>query len=140
MASGYNGRFFDARAAHGAPISIVWDGQLIDHATWWAVPRGARSRDVAEAFIRFATDPQRMADQAMRISYGPTRESARRRVGRHATLGIDMRDQLPTSGDRVRRAVVEDSDWYARTEALRERRFARWLASSGAGPCPTDRD
>jgi len=139
MSSGYNGRFFEAQAAAGAPISLIWDGQLVDHATW-AIPRGAKATGRAQAFIAFATRAERMADQAMRISYGPTRDSARRRVGRHVEFGIDMNDHLPTSGERMRRAVVRDSDWYARTETLRQRRFAEWLRAPGVGPCPDARE
>ena len=36
MASGYNGRFFDAWAAK-RPIGMIWDGQIIDRSVW-AVP------------------------------------------------------------------------------------------------------
>jgi len=135
MSSGYNGRFFDAQTTADAPISLIWDGQLIDRATW-AIPRGARNSGNARAFIGFATRAERMADQAMRISYGPTRESARRRVGLHVELGVDMNDYLPTGGERMRQAVIRDNEWYARTQELRRRRFAEWLEGSGVGPCP----
>jgi len=131
MASGFNGRFFHAQVVEGAPISVIWDGQLVDHATW-AVVRGTPRRDRAERFIRFATRAGPMAEQAMRISYGPTRASARRRVGLHVTTGVDMREHLPTRGNRLARAIHEDSEWYARTRALRERRFRAWLAQGEA--------
>ena len=134
MTSGYNGRFFHAQVIDGAPISVIWDGQLVDHATW-AIPRGAKHLDEARAFIRFATRPEHMARQAMHISYGPTRESARRRIGQHVVTGVDMADHLPTSGTRPEHAIVEDSDWYARTESLRQRRFDEWVKASEAQPC-----
>jgi len=127
LASGYNGRFFHAQVVGGAPIAVVWDGQLVDHATW-AIPRGTPRRDLAERFVRFATRPARMAEQAAHISYGPTRASARRRVGLHVETGVDMSDHLPTSGARLDRAIREDAEWYARTAALRARRFRAWLA------------
>jgi putative spermidine/putrescine transport system substrate-binding protein len=133
MASGYNGRFFHAQVIESAPIAIIWDGQLVDHATW-AIPRNAPSPRRAMRFIRFATHPERMADQAMRISYAPTRASARRRVGLHVEAGVDMSDHLPTSGSRMGRAIREDSVWYARTEALRARRFAQWLGADRGCP------
>ena len=134
MTSGYNGRFFHAQVIDDAPISVIWDGQLMDHATW-AIPRGATHLEEAQAFIRFATRPEHMARQAMHISYGPTRESARRRIGQHVDTGIDMADHLPTSGTRPEHAIIEDSDWYARTKSLRQRRFADWLKASDARPC-----
>lgn len=135
MASGYNGRFFHAQVVAGAPIAVIWDGQLVDRATW-AIPRGTPREELARRFVRFATRPAAMAQQAMHISYAPTRASARRRVGLHADTGVDMTAHLPTSGKRLARAVWQDSEWYARTAELRARRFTAWLGDGAPGNCP----
>ncbi len=125
MASGYNGRFFNARI-EGAPITVIWDGQLLDYNAW-AVPKNADDADLARRFIRFATRTGNMAKQARHISYGPARKSARKRVGLHAEKGIPMRPHLPTAPRHLERAIRRDHDWYTRTKALRHRRFEAWL-------------
>ena len=129
MASGFNGRFFDARVNDGAAITIIWDGQLLD-ASVWAIAKGTPRRKQAEEFIRFATRPQNMATLASHIPYGPTRKSAMRRIGLHVKSNTPMLHHMPTSTANLRRAIRSDSVWYARTEALRQRRFEAWLAKS----------
>lgn len=126
MASGYNGRFFEARVVGDLPISIIWDGQLLDYDAW-AIPRGSDQPELAKDFIRFATLPDRMAEQVRHIPYGPSRRSAMRRVGLHRPSMTPMRSQLPTAEHHLGTAIWQDSEWYARTEALRERLFRAWL-------------
>lgn len=132
MASGYNGRFFQAQAVQGAPISVIWDSALIEHSTW-AVPRGTPDRDLAEEFIRFATASERLAAMSNRISYGPARHSAQRRVGLHVETGIPMGPHMPTAPRHLAQALHKDDAWYAQTEALRQRWFESWLLKGGEG-------
>jgi len=124
MASAYNGRVFAAQNA-GAPLTVIWDGQLLD-ANVWAIPVGA-DRERAERFIRFVTRADAMAALANHISYGPARRSAQRRIGRHVETGVPMAPYLPTAPYHLERAVVQDHRWYTRTHGLRERRFEAWL-------------
>jgi len=125
MAQGYNGRFFDLRQ-QGVPVDIVWDGQILDLSVW-AIPTEAEHAAVARQFIRFALGAEQLAKLAERIPYGPSRTSAFKRVGVHPSLGIPMRDQLPTAPHHLDRALIRDTSWYASTDALRARQFARWL-------------
>jgi len=127
MATGYNGRFFDAQVVDGAPISIIWDGALLEYNTW-AVLKGTPDRDIAEKFIRFATGSEPLGAMANRISYGPARKSAQRRVGLHVETGVPMRAHMPTTDRHMAGAIRKDDRWYSQTEALRQRRFAAWLA------------
>ncbi|MDX1458555.1 MAG: ABC transporter substrate-binding protein [Marinobacter sp.] len=126
MASGFNGRFFYAQVMNDAPISIIWDGQLLDYNSW-AVLKGTNQRALAERFIEFATRTESMAALANRISYGPARRSALRHVGLHLTSKRPMRPHLPTTEEHMASAINRDHDWYARTTALRERLFRDWL-------------
>ena len=126
MAFGYNGRFFAAARDEAAPITIVWDGQIIGYEVW-TIPAGSRRVAAAEAFIRFATGPERMARLAENIPYAPTRRSAIDRIGLDPVRRIPMQDHLPGALRHRHRALVRDSDWYAATAALRKRWFASWL-------------
>ena len=80
-------------------------------------------------FVRFATRAENLAEQARHISYGPTRKSARERIGMYADSNIPMHAHLPTAPRHMQRAVRQDHAWYARTEKLRRRRFEAWLES-----------
>lgn len=126
MATGYNGRFFHARAMEGAPISVIWDGQLIGFNSW-TILRGTDQADLAAEFIAFATRSENMATQANLISYGPARKSAQQRVGLHTDAGVPMRPYMPTAPSHMDTAVVRDHRWYSQTVELREQWFRQWL-------------
>jgi putative spermidine/putrescine transport system substrate-binding protein len=131
MASGYNGRFFHARAVEGAPISVIWDSALLGYNTW-AIVRGTPRAAAAEQFVRFATRAEPLAGIANRIPYGPARRSAQRRVGLHIPTGIPMAPHLPTAPRHQAIALEKDDAWYARTAELRRRWFEAWRAGGEA--------
>lgn len=126
MATGYNGRFFNAQVMRGAPISVIWDSALLEYDVW-AVPKGSPNADLARKFIRFATESEQLAALSNRISYGPARRSAQDRVGLHVDTGIPMRPHMPTADRHFEQALEKDDEWYAQTEDLRWRRFRAWL-------------
>jgi putative spermidine/putrescine transport system substrate-binding protein len=131
MASGYNGRFF-AAAMEGAPVVTLWDGRLLGTEVW-AIPAAADAPAAARRFVARAVRPEAMARLATRIPYGPARRSAFSRIGLHPAHGVPMRAYLPNAPHRGRRSLERDSRWYARTRALRARRFEAWLGRGGGG-------
>lgn len=140
MASGYNGRFFDAMLREDAPIEILWDAQVQEHEAW-AIPRGAARPEAAREFIRFATTTERLAELARRIPYGPARRSAALQVTNHPESGLDMRLHIPTHPLNAAGAIIKDEAWYARTRARLDDHFEAWLATDGCHrsvnvPCP----
>lgn len=114
MASGYNGRFFDAIVNRGLPLEILWDGQVQEHEVW-AVPKGAGQSENTREFIRFATSTERQTALAQLIPYGPSRRSATRQITTHPDSGVDMRLHIPTHPLNAKHAVTKDVNWYART-------------------------
>ncbi|MGK0271541.1 MAG: putative spermidine/putrescine transport system substrate-binding protein [Cocleimonas sp.] len=135
MASGYNGRFFNAQV-NGAPITMIWDAQIIDWNVW-VIPKNEKGKkdstdknkniDLSYEFIRFVTQTEKMARLAEIIPYGPSRKSALKRIGLHAEKGFSMRDHLPTAKHHLARALFRDANWYANTLELRNARFWDWL-------------
>lgn len=126
FATGYNGRMFDAIEVEGMAADIIWDGQIVE---WdgWVVPADGPNLDVVMEYLYFATDTQRLADQAKFISYGPARASSAPLVGEHADLGIDMNQHMPTNPDNYFAPIVLDNDfWIDYGDELRER-FANWM-------------
>ena len=130
MATGFNGRFFSAQVMADQPISIIWDGALMEYNSW-AILKATPDKDIAEKFIRFATGAEQLGDMANRISYGPARKSAQRRVGLHVATGTPMPAHMPTTERHMASAIRKDDRWYSQTEALRQRRFEAWLSRSG---------
>ena len=126
IASGYNGRLFNAQVVEDQPIEMIWDGQLLE-SDGWVVPQGKLTSEVRR-FLRFATDTQRLADQAKYISYGPARASSAEMVGDHADLGIDMAPHMPTNPDHVEVGIFQDAEFWADMGDTLEERFSSWLA------------
>ncbi len=126
LASSYNGRFFTAQVVEDQPFDIVWDGQVVE-PTGWVVPKGRLTEEVKQ-FLRFATDTQRLADQAKYISYGPARQSSASRVGNHAQTGVDMKPHMPTNPSHMETAIVKDVAFWANNGDTLSERFNAWLA------------
>ncbi len=126
MASAYNGRLFAAIEEHKQPIGMMWDWQVFE-LDGWVVPKDAPNKDEVMKYLKFATDTQRLADQAKYISYGPARKSSAPLVGKHATLGIDMAPHMPTAPDNAKHIILKDVNWWAdHIDELRER-FEAWV-------------
>jgi len=127
MTTAYNGRIFNAVASEGKKFEIVWDGQVWD-LDLWAIPKGAKHKDLAVEFVKFSTDTQRLADQASWISYGPARQSSIPLIGKHAEAGIEMGPHMPTAPANFKNALQNDFEFWADHQDELNERFAAWLA------------
>jgi len=114
MGATYNGRLFSLIEEQNQPVAMIWDGQVMD-LDGWIIPAGLSPERQARAldYILFATDTQRLADQAKYISYGPARASSAPLVGKHADLGIDMAPHMPTAPENLSRAFLMNYDFWA---------------------------
>lgn len=128
MGSTYNGRLFSAIAEQNQPIGMAWGYQMLD-IDGWVVPAGLSPEAHARVmdFLYFATDTQRLADQAAYISYGPARASSAPLVGNHATLGIAMAPHMPTDPANMAGAFVTNYLWWADYRDELDARFQAWL-------------
>ncbi|MCB1330438.1 MAG: extracellular solute-binding protein [Maritimibacter sp.] len=129
MGSTFNGRLFSAIAEQNQPIGMLWDRQAYD-IDGWIVPTGLSEEKEARVmdFLRFATDTQRLADQAKYISYGPARASSAPLVGQHAELGIDMAPHMPTDPANATNPQFYDYGWWADYRDDLDAKFQAWLA------------
>ena len=127
IASAYNGRLFSAIAEKNQPIAMLWDWQVFD-LDGWVIPKGTPNKDAVLKYLMFATDTQRLADQAKFISYGPARYSSGPLVGQHADLGIDMKPHMPTNEANAKTILNFDYVWWADHRAELDERFNAWLA------------
>jgi putative spermidine/putrescine transport system substrate-binding protein len=129
MGSTYNGRLFALIEEDDQPVEMLWDAQVFD-LDGWIIPADLSEERLNRAmhFIYFATDTQRLADQAKWISYGPARASSAPLVGEHAELGIEMAPHMPTDPDNAQNTFLYNYEWWADNRDDLDAKFQAWLA------------
>jgi putative spermidine/putrescine transport system substrate-binding protein len=129
MGSTYNGRLFSVIEEQDQPVAMMWDAQVFD-LDGWIIPADLPEDRLARAldFIYFATDTQRLADQAKYISYGPARASSAPLVGEHAELGIEMAPHMPTDPDNAENTFLYNYEFWADYRDDIDAKFQAWLA------------
>jgi len=129
MGSTYNGRLFALIEEQKQPVAMLWDAQVFD-LDGWIIPTGLSEERKARAlhYVKFATDTQRLADQAKYISYGPARASSAPLVGQHAELGIDMAPHMPTDPENAKNTFLYNYEWWADNRDDLDAKFQAWLA------------
>jgi putative spermidine/putrescine transport system substrate-binding protein len=129
MGSTYNGRLFSVIEEQDQPVGMLWDWQMFD-LDGWIIPEGLPEDRLARVldFVRFATDTQRLADQAKYISYGPARASSAPLVSTHADLGIEMAPHMPTDPNNAENTFLFNYEWWADYRDDLDAKFQAWLA------------
>ena len=129
MGSTYNGRLFSVIEEQKQPVAMMWDAQVFD-LDGWIIPAGLSEERKKRAldYIYFATDTQRLADQAKWISYGPARASSAPLVGKHAELGIDMAPHMPTDPENAKNTFLYNYEFWADYRDDIDAKFQAWLA------------
>ena len=128
MGSTYNGRLFSVIEEEKQPVAMMWDWQVFD-LDGWIIPAGGKNQAEVEKYLRFATDTQRLADQAKYISYGPSRTSSAPLVGKHADLGIDMAPHMPTDPNNAKHTLLYNFEFWADNVDDLTEKFQAWLAN-----------
>ena len=126
VGSTYNGRLFALIEEQKQPVAMLWDWQVFD-LDGWVVPSGGKNKAEVMKFLKFATDTQRLADQAKFISYGPTRASSAPLVGKHAKLGIDMAPHMPTDPNNSKTTLLFNYEFWADNRDDLDAKFNAWL-------------
>ncbi len=129
MTTAYNGRIFNAAIEENQPFQILWDRQILDF-NLYVIPKGAPNKDAAWEFIKFATDTQRLADQARYISYGPARKSSMALVGTFKDGKTEMKDHLPTAPQYLDGSLTTSVEFWADYDIELSERFNAWLAAN----------
>lgn len=70
----WNGRIASA-IAEGAPLAMEFN-EAIQALDSWLIPKGAPNAELAQEFLNFVIDPERQAEYARLINYGPTNQKA----------------------------------------------------------------
>lgn len=101
----YNGRI-DAAQREGKNLAITWTGGIYD-LDYWVMPKGGKNQEAALKFIALASSPDRQAEYAKNISYGPTNTKAL------AKLDAKTLSQLPTSPANAKTALQFNVGFWA---------------------------
>ena len=126
IGSTYNGRLFSLIEEEKQPVAMLWDWQVFD-LDGWIIPKGTKNLEAVKEYLYYATDTQRLADQAKYISYGPARKSSAPLVGKHATLGIDMAPHMPTDPKNSKTTLLYNYEFWADYRDDIDAKFQAWL-------------
>ena len=129
MTTAYNGRIFGAAVGEGKPFQIMWDGQVYEYEGY-VIPKGAKNLQAAKDFIAFASDSQRLADQASWISYGPARKSSGALVGLYKDGKTQMGPHMPTAAENLKNALPSSYEFWVDRDAELNEKFNAWLAAN----------
>ncbi|WP_047996378.1 extracellular solute-binding protein [Puniceibacterium sp. IMCC21224] len=123
MGSTYNGRLFSVIVDQKQPVGMMWDAQVFD-LDGWIIPAGLPEDRLARVkdFLMFATDTQRLADQAKYISYGPARASSAPLVPE------DMKMHMPTDPANAANTFLYNYEFWADYRDDIDAKFQSWLA------------
>jgi putative spermidine/putrescine transport system substrate-binding protein len=129
MGSAYNSQLFILIEEQGQNVDMLWDAQIFG-LFGLIIPDGLSNERKTRAldFVYFATESQRLADQAKYISYGPARKSSAPLVSKHATLGIDMSLHMPTDPDNAKNTLLYNYSFWADYYDEIDAKFQAWLA------------
>ncbi|MEM5328926.1 ABC transporter substrate-binding protein [Paraburkholderia sp. JHI2823] len=120
MSTVYNGRI-DAAQKEGKNLKVVWNGNIFD-VEWWAIPKGAPNRELAEKFIAFTLSSKPQGDFAKTIAYGPVNQAAIK------SLDAKTLVKLPNSPANATNALKMDITFWTDHGDELEQRFASWAS------------
>lgn len=135
MTTAFNGRIAAANRERAAPLAISWPDAIYE-LDYWVIVKGAPRKELARAFINFATSEEAQVAFSREIPYGPTHfnailryDTGRGRLSASAPVAdLSMAgSDLPSAPGNMRRALAFDPGFWARHGAALEKRFAERL-------------
>ena len=119
MATGWNGRFFNAEIGEGAPIKQVWDGQGLDYEYFVLVKGGPNEADAKKA-LAMMTSSEMLAGSAKYIAYAPWRKSSLEFIKKgepwYKDGKTEMMPQMPTAPQNTKNFFLVNAEFWADNE------------------------
>ena len=116
MATGWNGRFFNAAVGEGAPIVQVWDAQGLDYGYFVLVKGSPNEADAMKALAEM-TSTEGLAGSAKYIAYAPWRKSSIKVMEKGEPWYKDgktnMVPNMPTAPANTKNYVLVDPLYWA---------------------------
>lgn len=121
MATGWNGRFDNARA-DGAKVAYSFNQGLLDYDCF-AIPKGAPHKDEAMRFLAEISKAEYQDDLPKYITYGPTNKLAYDT----GVITKEIAAGLPSSPENVAKQVSLSLDWYTKWETYATEKYQEML-------------
>lgn len=106
--------------ASGAPVEIVWD-QGVWGGDNWSILAGTPNADACREFIRFASDPKRMASLTEYFPAGLTQPEA------FDYVKPEIARNCPTYPDNIKSGLKLDAKYWLDNQAAVIERFNTWI-------------
>ena len=104
----------------GAPARIVWN-QALYSVEGWAIPKGNPKADMAMKLIQFCANPERQAEYAKHIAYGPTNPNA------YKSISKERAAMLPTNPAYFDKLIYQSHEYWGPNQEKMIERFNAWL-------------
>jgi putative spermidine/putrescine transport system substrate-binding protein len=107
MVMSYSTRAYVAASAAPETVGVQWNQQIL---AWdaWAIPKGVKNPDLANAFLNHIAQPSAQVNVARTYPYGATVRNPDL-----SSVNDNIKAYLPTSPAHLKNAVVIDPKWYA---------------------------
>jgi len=104
----------------GAPVAISWNQNLwgVDN---WSILAGTPNADACREFIKFASDPKRMAQQTEYYPAGVTQPEA------FKYIKPEIAKNCPTYPDNIKNGVQINAKYWLDNQAAVTERFNSWI-------------
>jgi putative spermidine/putrescine transport system substrate-binding protein len=119
MTMGWSGRMHPTIETNGAPYEVVWTDN-IGTSEQFAVPKGAKNKELAMQFIAWATHPEPQAKLTELIPYTPGNLSAK------PDVDDVYRSYLALTPEARALTVRQDPDWWAEHYDETTKRWTAW--------------
>jgi len=115
----WNGRS-QAAIDDGAPAKIVWN-QALYSVEGWTIPKGNPKAEMGRKLIKFCANPDRQAEFAKHIAYGPTNPNAFKSIDKQRAA------MLPTNPDHFSKLIFQSNEFWGPNQEKLIERFNAWL-------------
>ncbi|WP_447742500.1 ABC transporter substrate-binding protein [Variovorax boronicumulans] len=106
--------------ANGAPVSIVWNQNLWGCDSW-SILAGSPNADACREFIKFASDPKRMAALTEYFPAGMTQPAA------FSFVKPELAKGCPTHPDNIKNGLQIDARYWQENQAQVLEKFNAWI-------------
>jgi putative spermidine/putrescine transport system substrate-binding protein len=119
MATGWNGRHFNAIINEKSPMKMVWDGQILDYEYFVLVKGGPNQAEAMEA-LKYFTSSEGLAGSAKHIAYAPFRISSLDVIkagepwfSSEQAGSVEIMPHMPTAPVNTKNYVLMNPEWHA---------------------------
>ncbi len=135
MATGWNGRHFNAIINEKSPMKMVWDAQILDYEYFALVNGGPNQADAMEA-LKYFTSSEGLAGSAKHIAYAPFRVSSLDVITDNEPWfyseeagAVEIMPHMPTAPVNTKNYILMDPIFWADNETEINDQWDAWKAN-----------